>query len=115
MFFKRKKSLTMRLIIDDTLLRERLASTADENEALDLLKSEGFKNYDPADLRVIVGGAFAEILEFSPDSSTLLTPDEYLLEKDRKRALIEQRTQEFFDAQLKRLPIWLRSEFDFEA
>jgi len=63
-------------------------------------RAKDLKTTNPADLRVIVGGAFAEILEFSPDSSTLLTPDEYPLEKDRKRALIEQRTQEFFDTQL---------------
>lgn len=103
----------MRIVIDDQSLRERLAATADEYEALDLLKREGFKEYDPADLRVIMRGAFSEVLEFSPDSSTLLAPEEYSLTKDQKRDLMEQRTQKFYEAQSRRLPVWLRSEFDF--
>jgi hypothetical protein len=113
MFFSKKKALTIRLIIDDTLLRERLVLTADEYEALDLLKQEGFKNYDPVDLRTIVRAAFEEILDFFPDSSSLLAPEEYSLSKDQKRSLIPQSTEEYYDKLLKQLPSWLRSEFDF--
>lgn len=115
MFFN-KKRLTKQLIIDDILLRESIAQTADECEALEFLSSQGFRRYDVADLRVIAGMAFEELFfSEAPSDQTFLHPDEYSLSKDEKHTLMRQRERDFTMGKINKIPCWLRDGYDESA